>query len=226
MTQKSRPRIIHSLPIPIEKFDKDGDAGTFEGLGSAYGVPIKRFFGTVVMEPGLFRDSLAKKGTKGIRMLWNHNDDEPIGVWRDLQENQLGLEVKGKLLIDDIVRAKETHALMKNEAIGGLSVGFSVEELHTDKEGVDHYTKAELWEISPVTFPANSQATIDAVHSAMNFDTERDLEQFLREAGLPRKAAVAIALHGFKGLGQGRDAAGEGEIKDLITELRETIRGN
>jgi hypothetical protein len=53
---------------------------------------------------------------------------------------------------------------------------------------------AEFYEFSIVPVPANPKAIASAVKS---FETIRDFEEFLRDAGFSRKQAVAIALHGY-----------------------------
>lgn len=157
------PQETQGAPVRLETHQVNSE-GLFEGYGSVYNIPIERHYGSVIMEPGLFSESL-KKGFSDIRLLWQHNPDEPIGVYEEIFEDNKGIFVKGRLLIDDIPKAREVHALMKHSAIGGLSVGFNVQESFADKEGVNHYTKADLWEISAVTFPANTEAKISRVHA-------------------------------------------------------------
>lgn len=222
MKLKKSIKQFFSAPVSFETHQVTKD-GEFEGYGSVWNVPIDRFFGKVIMEPGMFADSLKIKGPKNIRLLWQHNTDEPIGVYEQIFEDDRGLFVKGRLLIDEIQKAREAHALMKHEAIGGLSVGFSVEESFTDKEDVTHFTKGDLFEVSAVTFPANSEAKISQVQSVEEFGTIRELEQFLREVGLPKRAAVAVAKHGFKGLCQERDASGE--YGPLLETILKNVRG-
>ncbi len=212
---------MHGSVVPITMSDFDG-SGRFEGMASVYGVPIDRLFGQVVMEPGMFGESIANQGSKNIRMLWQHDTDKPIGVYLNVFETQNGVAVEGKLLVEEIQQAREAYALLKAKAIGGLSVGFGISESYTDnKTGIVHYTKGDLWEVSLVTFPANSQATIDRVHSKTleQFQTIRDLEKFLRDAGLSRTAAKAIASHGFEGIRQ-RD------VEQIDQEILEALRNH
>ena len=60
----------------------DLDSGSREGVFSGYA----SLFGEVDMgrdriAPGAFAKSLAVKPASRIRMLFQHNPDEPIGVW-------------------------------------------------------------------------------------------------------------------------------------------------
>lgn len=181
------------------------DEGTFEGYGSIFGNVDS--YGEKVL-PGAFVESIARhrrEGTK-VKMLWQHNPDQPIGIWEDLAEDAKGLWGKGRLIMD-IQRAREVHALIKNEAIGGLSIGYREED--TDQDGnVRLLKKLNLFEISPVAFPANRRARIESVKSERMDEFARRLrdgdpmpikefEDILREAGVPKSMAVQIASVGY-----------------------------
>lgn len=179
--------------------------GTFEGYGSIFGNVDS--YGEKVM-PGAFVESLAKHKREGsnVLMLWNHDSHQPIGVWEDLAEDAKGLWGKGRFLLD-IQRAREVHTLAKAKAIGGLSIGYREED--TDQDGaVRLLKKLNLYEISPVTFPANRRARIESVKSERMDEFARrlrdgdpmpikDFEDILRESGVPKSMAVAIASHGY-----------------------------
>ncbi|MEY9196629.1 HK97 family phage prohead protease [Sinorhizobium fredii] len=132
------------------------DEGTFEGYGSVFGNVDS--YGEKVM-PGAFVASLAKHRREGstVLMLWQHNPDEPIGVWEDLAEDSKGLWGKGRL-IKEVQKARETHALMKAKAIGGLSIGYREVKVTPDGS-VRNLEELDLREISPVSFPANRPST-------------------------------------------------------------------
>ncbi|MGP4691624.1 HK97 family phage prohead protease [Agrobacterium cavarae] len=179
--------------------------GTFEGYGSIFGNVDS--YGEKVM-PGAFVESLARHKREGsnVLMLWNHDSHQPIGVWEDLAEDAKGLWGKGRFLLD-IQRAREVHTLAKAKAIGGLSIGYREED--TDQDGaVRLLKKLNLYEISPVTFPANRRARIESVKSERMDEFARrlrdgdpmpikDFEDILRESGVPKSMAVAIASHGY-----------------------------
>jgi hypothetical protein len=142
-------------------------------------------------------------------MLWQHDHRQPIGIWEEMKEDETGLFVKGHLLLNDVQQAKEAYALIKAKALNGLSIGFSHDHGCWNEEMRCYdISKVKLWEVSPVTFPANQAATIENVKS------KRDLECFLRDAGLSRREAKAVASSGFAGLNQ-RDVDC-GEFAELI----------
>jgi len=170
------------------------ETGMIEGYGSVFGNADS--YSDVVVE-GAFERSLEEAKTSGRMpaMLWQHDPEEPIGVWVDMREDSRGLYVKGKLA--DTQRGREARELIKLGALTGLSIGYTTKKYEIDKENdVRRLTEIELWEVSPVTFPANSEARITGV-KASDISTPKDFERFLRDAGFSRKEAKQITAHGF-----------------------------
>lgn len=197
------------------------DEGTFTGYGSVSGNVDS--YGERVM-PGAFAASLAKHRREGssVLMLWQHNPSEPIGVWEDLAEDSKGLWGKGRLLLD-IQRAREVHTLAKHKAIGGLSIGYR--EIKVTPDGnVRNLDELDLLEISPVAFPANRRARIEAVKDALldgALPSLPDFEKFLREAGFSKTQAAAIASRGLSHLLRSES---EGEKANQLTEFLNKLR--
>ena len=177
-----------------------GDDGTIEGYGSVFGVVDD--WGDI-MAPGSFTATLAAHKAAGTMpaMLWQHRDSEPIGVWTDMVEDSRGLRVKGRLVLES-TRGKEAHALLKAGAINGLSIGFIAQKWSWDNTtDIRTLQAVDLWEVSPVTFPANGQARVDSVKAGAGagvgntITTIREAERALRDAGLSAdqaKATLAI----------------------------------
>lgn len=173
------------------------DTGTIEGYASVFGVVDS--YGEVV-EPGAFVESLVKNQRAGrkVKMLYQHNPSQPIGVWDDLAEDKKGLWVKGRLLVDASPLAREVHGLLKAEALDGLSIGYRTLESKPKegKPGVISLTKLDLLENSIVTFAANERARVEVVKSILDagqLPTVREFEGLLREAGFSKAKAAAIA---------------------------------
>lgn len=202
--------------------------GTFEGYGSVFGNVDS--YGEKVL-PGAFVKSLAAHRREGssVLMLWNHDPHQPIGVWEDLAEDAKGLWGKGRLLLE-IQRAKEVQTLMRNKAIGGLSIGYREVDVDDDK-GVRLLKELNLYEISPVTFPANRRARIESVKSERMDEFARrlrdgdpmpikDFEDILRDAGVPKSMATAIASHGYA---KAIRSESEGVKAMQLAELRKAV---
>lgn len=204
------------------------EAGQFEGYASVWGV--RDSYNEQVM-PGAFVESLAahkRAGTQPL-MLWQHNPDEPIGVWDDLSEDAKGLYVKGTLL-QGVRRADEAAIMLKAGAIRGLSIGYrEIDVIPADKGEPRKLIKLGLEEVSVVSFPANRRALVDAVkaderlaHFARALrDGDplpiKDFEDILRDAGVPKSMATAIASRGYAQVIR-RDADDSDGVKNALAE--------
>jgi hypothetical protein len=136
------------------------ETGVFEGYASLFGVVDS---GGDLVAPGAFAASLRRRGAAGVKMLWQHQASEPIGVWSEIVEDLRGLRVKGRLDLS-VARAREALSLLRSGAVDGLSIGFRTQRASTDKQsGVRRLLEVDLWEISIVTFPMLQQARIETV---------------------------------------------------------------
>lgn len=130
---------------------------TFEGYACLFD---QVDLGRDVIAPGAFADSLARRGAAGVRLLYQHDPAEPIGVWAQLTEDPIGLKVRGCLTLE-VARAREVAALVAAGALDGLSIGFKAVEARTDpRTRVRRITRIDLWEVSVVTFPMQPKARI------------------------------------------------------------------
>lgn len=172
--------------IPIE-FDAKAvkDDGTFAGYASTFGNVDS---GYDVVMPGAFANSLRDRPCSQIKMLWQHDWTQPIGVWTKCQEDDKGLYVEGKIL-RDVQRGAEAYTLMKAGAIDSMSIGFRTLESDYISSGVRQLKEVGLMEISLVTFAMNEQATVTAVKQM----TLRELEKALRDEGLSWASAEKAA---------------------------------
>ena len=199
--------------------DVSGD-GSFSGYASLFGTVD---LGRDVIEPGAFAASLKRRGAGDVRMLYQHDPDQPIGRWLSIREDQRGLHVEGKLSLG-VARAREVHELMKSGALDGLSIGFQTVRARSEaKAGVRRILSADLWEISVVTFPMQPGARVTAVKAAgygCPTLTVRELERRLtRDAGLTRRQARGLIAHGHGALSDRQDAAPE-DLERLETRMR------
>lgn len=133
--------------------------GTFEGYASLFD---REDMGRDVVAPGAFADSLKRRGPRGVKMLFQHDANQPIGVWDTIREDARGLYVTGRL-IPDIAKARDVHAMLRAGALDGLSIGFRALSGKRDRSGVRRLTRIDLWEISIVTFPMLPDARVSAV---------------------------------------------------------------
>lgn len=122
-----------------------------EGYASVFGV---RDRGGDIVLPGAYAASLKRMAEAGgrVRMLWQHDQSQPIGVWDEVAEDAHGLRVKGRLLTE-VARGREAAALMAAGAVDGLSIGYRTLRAEKLPEGGRKLVELELWEVSLVTFP-------------------------------------------------------------------------
>lgn len=202
----------------------DADAsGVFEGYASLFD---REDLARDVIVPGAFRQSLSERGAQGVRMLYQHDPAHPIGVWERIEEDALGLKVRGRLTLET-EKARDVLFLMRAGAIDGLSIGFKAKRTRREaRSGVRRILDLQLWEISIVTFPMMPGARVLGVKStpfAGAIPTERQFERWLvREAGFTRSAARTLMRSGYDGLKSQRDAGTDtnGETADLSGQLR------
>ncbi len=192
------------LAVDFKQIDAKG---VFEGYASVFG---KEDLGHDIIMPGAFRGSLKKRGASQIKMLFQHDPKEPVGVWSHIAEDARGLFVRGRLNTQ-VARAREILSLMREGAIDGLSIGFHTLKGRTDpKTGIRKLREVDLWEISIVTFPMQPGARIQSVkHRGDRLPTTREFECWLtRDAGLTRREARTVIGKGYRAITAGRDAAG------------------
>jgi len=211
------------MQIPLE-VKAEGPLGTFEGYGSVFGNRDRD--GDIVLK-GAFTESL-KAGLPAL--LWQHDQKSPIGRFDVVREDKRGLYVKGRLSMKG--RGAEAYDLLKMGALNGLSIGFVTKEASRDAaSGARTIMKADLMEVSLVTFPANELARVEAVKSqtkefgqmeTTEFDGEpsdvRTFERMLRGNGFSRSRAKAITAKGFRSADLGSDESAE--IAEMVAELK------
>ena len=202
--------------------DDDENKGMFEGYASVFG---NKDLGNDVVVNGAFRKSLRAKGARKIKMLFQHDTKEPIGVYTQIKEDGNGLYVKGQLAMNT-QKGREVYELMKMGAIDGLSVGYRVDAkgYHYDERGKRRMLKeVDLMEISAVTFPMNPKARISAVKAEDR--SVRDWETFLRdEGGLSRSESKVAASAVCKALDQREVGDEQQGVMDSITNLTNILK--
>jgi HK97 family phage prohead protease len=166
-----------ALETKFRRFDGElalKDGAVIAGHASLFGAADQ---GGDVVQAGAYAASLARLAREGIgvKMLWQHDPTRPIGVWDEVGEDQRGLFVKGRLLLE-VQAAREAHALLQAGAIDGLSIGYRTVRAEKGAGGRRLLHEIELWEVSLVTFPMLPQARVQA-----SADEEEDLAQALTE---------------------------------------------
>ena len=84
------------------------DTGELKGLAWPFGKPDR--LGDWI-EPGAF-----KAAAFPLPMLFGHDINDPVGTWQAGEEKADGFHITGKLLVDDVARAREVKALVGSGA--------------------------------------------------------------------------------------------------------------
>ena len=185
------------LPELERKFMQFDEVAKVDG-----GVEIKgyaSFFGDVdqgndVVQKGAYAASLTalKNASRSVKMLWQHDPAQPIGVWDVVQEDAKGLFVKGRIL-QSVEKGREAIALIDAGAIDGLSIGYRTVKSSKNTKGQRLLQELELWEVSLVTFPMLPSARVGA-----KADELHPLGDVLREMAEVFDAACADITPGSK----------------------------
>ena len=169
-----------------------GDTGTFEGYGSIFNITDK---GGDIVVHGAFAETLAAQKAAGSlpAMLWQHRQAEPIGVYTSMEEDAVGLKVKGQLALKT-ARGAEAYELMKMGALSGMSIGYRSRDDSYDRvTGVRSLKKLDLVELSLVTFHMNDASRVSAVKTIEELDSLSEIERHLRDVcGLSKSESTAL----------------------------------
>jgi len=165
------------------RFDADlqvDESLKIEGYASLFGDQDQ---GGDIVTKGAYAGSLARLKAEGrqVKMLWQHDPAQPIGVWDEVREDDKGLFVKGRLL-DSVARAREAASLIAAQAIDGLSIGYRTVKATKNDKGRRLLTELELWEVSLVTFPMLPSARIGAKGETLHGADLRDVARVFDDA--------------------------------------------
>lgn len=148
------------------------DEGAITGLAWPYSGPD--MVGDSIV-PGAFGELPST-----LPILWSHDQAQVIGVWESIAETAEGLTVKGRLLVNDVARAREVRALIQAGAVTGLSIGFRATQADRTTKGRT-IQALELFEVSAVAIPSHPGARISTIKSA-DVTTQQSQEDPMTEA--------------------------------------------
>jgi uncharacterized protein len=171
MPPERHERLACRADLVETKFAGGAADGTFRGFASVFNEPHETSSFMLPanwkdqVAPGAFTQTLSEHKNRGSMpaMLYMHDLATPIGVWDRLQENEHGLQAEGRLAIKT-AKGAEVFELMKLGAVRGLSIGFKPTKFElNEKAKLRTIREVSLFEISPVTIPADSFALVTDV---------------------------------------------------------------
>lgn len=200
--------------------------GAFSGYASIFGNLDSK---NDIIMPGAYDDVL--KSGDPVAVYVNHGwlrGDLPVGAWDGLKQDTKGLFGDASLVMQ-MPSAVNAYWAMKSNLVNGLSIGFLPDPAATERKSdgtrVIHRVKV-LKEISIVTDPANDATRIVSVKFKDELgqcESERDIEQLLRDAGLGKWESKAVVSRA-KAIFIGRDAQEDIEAKSMEAEILKRIQ--
>ena len=102
--------------------------------------------------------------------LWQHNHDQPIGTVEFNEPTKAGVRFEAKLPVIQEAgtlkdRIEEAWQSIKAGLVRAVSIGFRPVEYSFMDNGGIRYSQVDVYELSAVTIPANSEALITSVKS-------------------------------------------------------------
>lgn len=175
---------------PIE-FREADDAVTISGYAAVFNkeTVIGGMWGfREKIAPGAFDDAI---GRDDVRALFNHNPDILLGRTESgtlrLSVDKRGL--KYDIDLPDTAQARDVRTLIKRGDVSGSSFGFRVNDDEWDdspvREGklpIRTITKVELFDVSPVTYPAYPQTSVSARSKAQAATEAAQVQEAMAEA--------------------------------------------
>lgn len=115
-------------------------------------------------------DPLGVKFTNPMAFLWQHRHDQPIGSVKFDKPSKDGIKFEAEIARVDEPgtlkdRLDEAWQSIKAGLVRAVSIGFRPLEYAFMESGGIRYSECEVYELSAVTIPANSDALITTIKS-------------------------------------------------------------
>jgi HK97 family phage major capsid protein/HK97 family phage prohead protease len=154
-------------------------------------------------QPDRFADIIEPAGVEfslPLPLLFQHESRQPIGQVIEAKVSDDGIKVKAQIAPSGTAGfIDEAWKLIRAGLVRGLSIGFrSLEETFDKQTGGMHFLRTEWIELSVVTIPANIQASVTAIKSAVASPAVS------RNSAKPHSKIVTIKPSGVPGLSEGK----------------------
>ena len=144
---------------------------TFTGYASVFDVEDSD---NDIILKGAFSDTLdaVQKGEHAVKIFWQHDPHQPIGMPTVMREDEKGLYVEGALPMSDTFVTGRVIPQMEVGSVSAMSIGFQIRDYKL--RGDDRMAGLEirglwLYEFSLVSLPANRHAQVSSFKSVVPF---------------------------------------------------------
>lgn len=158
-----------------------------------------------------------------IPLLFNHDQNQPIGHVIEATVTKSGIEIVAKVAKDATARISEIWQMIRSGLVQGFSIGFKALEAEPTATGF-RFKKWNWLELSAVTIPANTEAAIQVVKSvSTHIEVKPSMTIAEQIAQFEQKKSAALA--GMDGLIQkgvtlqGDDEAAYGRHEAEVAEI-------
>ena len=164
-----------------------------------------------IIQQGAFALFLASEDAKRVRLCYQHDFDNVIGVIESMSEDEQGLKFRAK--ISNTTLGKDVATLLEDGAINEFSIGYkTVKFTMDDQQNIRTLQEVYLYEISPVTRAANEKATLQASERKEennNIKKDSEMEEELKKLQVELAEAKEARKIAEKALAEA------GKVKDL-----------
>src|SRR5690625_1272981 len=200
----SLPAGVERRAFPIELRAEDADAPGLIGYAARYNVLSGNLGGfRERILPGAFADAVL---TSDIRALWNHEDSLVLGRTKSgtlrVADTELGLHVE--IDLPDTTAGRDALTSIRRGDVDQMSFAFTVgpdgDRWFEDEDGRvirEIRSVKELFDVSPVTYPAYDATTVSARSIAearmatASTDAERAALRKMLDGGRPKGRPVS-----------------------------------
>lgn len=223
-----RKLLVPTFDLTEFKADADGKKGRISG----YGIHFSNvdLGDDIVDKKSCDEDLEDHRNAKTMPfMFYQHDKNEPIGDWLDMQKDDKGVHMVGELWLDKgITKAEQAYLMCKGRGQKGLSMGYKTVLSERDKAGKRVLKKIKVREVSPVAFPMNQKALLTSVKSILEQETisVREAEDYLREVGMSQSQAKSFLAKLSLSFKSQRDVEkkAESESSDLKDAFENTLK--
>lgn len=148
-------------------------------------------------KPGSTRETIAKRGDRMKLLGFHEARTWPIGRPTELDDTQRGMKISAR--VSDTRDGNDALTLVRDGVLDGFSVGFGVPEggdTWNSNETQRTITRADVYEVSLVNFPAFDRARVESVREAQDGSaaphSENDLHEFDDNGGTGQCVVCAL----------------------------------